>query len=328
MKKNLKNVLWVLFILCFIPYVYLACVSIFGANTGFFESSWEYGWETVIFAAVVLCMIPVIPICLIYQAVYAVFVLRGASKKRKKIAAILFVTLLVLIAVPASLHELSAKLKTERFRKKNYPKVEAYMRTRLSPELAEGAKLYRTLRDDRSLQIYVPCEFVNSQSGKKEMLITYHIDENGAVTDNMPIYFGDANNKPFYNELCAYIASEHNLPDHWSVGAELLDLSLLDYHPGDSAEKVFSTCQYKLRGIYMDEPFYDMQRVLDAVALYRAQYAGGFEKDDPNFYVRVNDKYIASVQIIDTDTGYTLRVSGYVEPSGITIPDSTWEVTE
>ena len=46
MKKNLKNVLWVLFILCFIPYVYLACVSIFGANTGFFESSWEYGWET------------------------------------------------------------------------------------------------------------------------------------------------------------------------------------------------------------------------------------------------------------------------------------------
>ena len=80
MKKH--KIFRLVFWLSFLPYVYLIGYSLYHAIFGYDVYTWilpvyvrtVYGWgafsEAFIWTAFAMCIIPVIPICLIYQIIY------------------------------------------------------------------------------------------------------------------------------------------------------------------------------------------------------------------------------------------------------------------
>ncbi|MDE7098241.1 MAG: DUF4407 domain-containing protein, partial [Ruminococcus sp.] len=71
MKKKIPKII---LILSFAPYAFVLLYGVYSAFAGFTFFSTVYGFEafvgTIILALWILCSIPVIPVCLIYQTAY------------------------------------------------------------------------------------------------------------------------------------------------------------------------------------------------------------------------------------------------------------------
>lgn len=92
-KKLLKIVLW----LSFIPYLFLIIYSLYYAIFGYDVYTMilpqyvrtTYGWdaffEVFVWTALILCFIPVLPICFLYQIIYLIksFINLTRAKKIK-----------------------------------------------------------------------------------------------------------------------------------------------------------------------------------------------------------------------------------------------------
>ncbi len=322
-------IFWILFLCSFAPYACLAVVAIFGANTGFFNYSWTYGGSTVGFIATLLCVVPVIPCCLLYQILYSIIALRKASVKRKKGVLILMASLVALIVIPTSIYDARRFFLDRMFYDNNFSIVENYMRETLSPEIADSAECVNYDRNERRFQVKVNCDVGSlAESDNPVIYISYVVFEDGTVVDDSVIHFVSANNHLFHQELCEYASSSNNLPDNWTAGVELESIDLSSYHLGDPDELLLPGCEYSLGSIYIDAESYDQDEVLEAIALYRSQYADVFGIDNPNFYVRVDGRYIASIWITDTDEGYFLNITGYTYEGETTIKNCTLEIIE
>ncbi len=79
---NKKKILRIVLCLSFIPYLFLIVYSLYHAIYGYDLNTWIlpqyirtiYGWdafsEVFIWTALVLCVVPILPICLLYQIIY------------------------------------------------------------------------------------------------------------------------------------------------------------------------------------------------------------------------------------------------------------------
>lgn len=88
MKKDkvLKIVLWI----SFLPYVWLLVYGIYSFFNGFtFIFSTSYGftalYESIVIMGIILCMYPVLPICLIYQLFYLICYFIKKKKLKKEV---------------------------------------------------------------------------------------------------------------------------------------------------------------------------------------------------------------------------------------------------
>lgn len=101
MKEKLPKII---FYITLSIYPLLLIAALIAAVTGFtFLFSTSYGldafFDALLIYGLVLCVIPVIPICLIYQIAYLVFRRMGASKKVIKNFFIVFGSLVIMIAI-------------------------------------------------------------------------------------------------------------------------------------------------------------------------------------------------------------------------------------
>lgn len=329
LKKLGKKLLWVIFLISFIPYIYLGFVSIFGANIGLFSFQYAYGGEAVATMATLLCIVPIIPLCFIIQGLYYVFLLRHASQTRKKGILIFVISIVALILIATSIHDTYKLMSNKKFYNENYPRVEEYMRTRFSPEIVDSSTVYSYDRKENNFKIFIDCDLGSlRESDVNKVLVNFSINEDKSVTDDLPLHFYSVNNKLFAEKLNSYIAESNNLPEGWNVGVELIDIDFTEYTLGTLDEDVFPYCKYSLGSIYINADHYDMDEALEAISLYREQYAEGFGINNPNFYVKVDGEFYASIHVINEDNGYLLIFRGYTSGDGQTIPNTEWEVIE
>lgn len=120
-KKNKKNAekevedkqnkkLFTMFLISFIPYLFIVYSCIFGIEFGFFSNvSTYYGLEAIFLALIIGCLIPVYPIILIFQIVFTMKKYKVFSNSQKKIFKSIITILLLLLIVPSILYAIISK---------------------------------------------------------------------------------------------------------------------------------------------------------------------------------------------------------------------------
>lgn len=320
-KKKLGTAAWIIFIASFASYLILIFTAIFGMNISFMgESNWETGGVAVVFVAIVTCLIPILPISIIYQILYGITLSR-ASDKRKKIARILIISTLALILIPTCIHDTYKVYLNKKFYKDNYPKVEAYMENQFSEELMNTVKTVDYNRKDKYIIVNVKCDLGKGASEYPDgtMNVYYYIDDDGSVRDNFSTLFGSTFNNDFNDGLCEYVKKQRNLPDNWNISVNIDSVDLTHYKPGDSAESVYPYCKYDSKNIRITMDKYSDSALIDEVNLFRDKYKEYFPQD-VSFTVIIDDQYYALVFYYSNNKGYILTVNGYTyENSGPTV---------
>lgn len=108
MSNKLKiDKLFVLYLVSYIPYLYIVWCTIFGVEFGFFyNSSIYYGFGAMALAFMIGSVIAVYPICIIFQLVFTLKKYKVFSEGQKKLIKILWIVLLLLLLVPSLLYAL------------------------------------------------------------------------------------------------------------------------------------------------------------------------------------------------------------------------------
>lgn len=103
--KDKVDILFLLYLFSFIPYLYLVWSGIFGIEFGFFySSSTYYGFRAIALSFMMGSIIAVYPICMIFQLIYTLKRYTSFSERQKKLIKILWSALILLLLVPSLLY--------------------------------------------------------------------------------------------------------------------------------------------------------------------------------------------------------------------------------
>ena len=103
-KQKKINKSLILYILSFIPYLFLTYTCIFGIEFGFFDTDMYYGFEALTIALMIGILIPIYPFILIYQIIFALKQHKTFSKKFKNSIILIIVLLIASIIIPSLIH--------------------------------------------------------------------------------------------------------------------------------------------------------------------------------------------------------------------------------
>ncbi len=103
--KKTVNISFLLYLLTFVPYLFLIHACIFGVDFGFWNNiSTYYGFEALFIAAVGGCLIPIYPAILIFQIIYTTKKYKTFTPKNKIIIKCMVTVLAVLLIVPSIIY--------------------------------------------------------------------------------------------------------------------------------------------------------------------------------------------------------------------------------
>ncbi|MBQ8549296.1 MAG: hypothetical protein IJ427_12425 [Lachnospiraceae bacterium] len=100
---------FILYLVSFVPYLYLVWSVIFGIDFGFFDSFMYYGFEAFVIALGLGSILGIYPIVLIFQIVYTVKKHRSFSRKNKRLVKGIVISLAALILIPSLLYWMAEK---------------------------------------------------------------------------------------------------------------------------------------------------------------------------------------------------------------------------
>lgn len=101
---------FILYLVSFVPYLYLVWSVIFGIDFGFFDSFMYYGFEAFVIALALGSILAVYPIVLIFQIVYTVKKHRSFSEKNKRLVKGIVIALAALIVIPSLLYLIAERI--------------------------------------------------------------------------------------------------------------------------------------------------------------------------------------------------------------------------
>lgn len=101
---------FILYLVSFVPYLFLVWSVIFGIDFGFFDSFMYYGFEAFVIALGLGSILAVYPVILIFQIVYTVKKYRSFSEKNKRLVKGIVISLAAFILIPSLLYWVAEKI--------------------------------------------------------------------------------------------------------------------------------------------------------------------------------------------------------------------------
>lgn len=264
----------VLFFASYLPFIFLIDAGINGTMSGLLGGNKLYGFEAMLNCFVWLCIVPVYPVCIIYQLIFGIAYIR-------KHRTLKFVTIGVVAALVMSI--LAAGLfASDKYRKQleaARPEIEQY----LTGRYGEGF-----ITDDTEIRILYPDD--DSYMVTTDVLpdgiefAVNHSQESDDLINSFCAY-----NEGFMEGFEEYINEQYDLPDNMSLEIRIDAIEFGGYQNGDDFATLFDKVDYSVSGIDVN-----LQKVNDDIVedLIYEVWEEQFPKFEDQFAYQTISMYI------------------------------------
>lgn len=330
MKKIVGIILWIVFLLSFIPYMLLIKAATIGADVGLFSPAWEYGFGAVTTLIFFYSLVPIYPICLLYEVIYGIVTFRKSSELRRRIMIFLPVGILLLILVPCIFHEIDDRYKDKKYYSQEEKIVRDYLEEHFSDEILANGDLSLYSRQEGIFRFRVEKEIFGTIR-----FIEITVDENGTIRDNFCKSLSKADLADFRESFGSYLDTYYGMSDNIDLQAVINDIDMSDYRYAGDLKDVFEKCDFVINSVFITEQPFEMDETIEIIRDFYKYTMPRIPVPDPkdfNFYVMQDDRFHAAIHAFDknlNDKEVTLFFSGYhytneAEP---TIADVQMDIT-
>ena len=242
----------VLFFLSYLPFVPLIEVGIHGVQSGLFGGPYIYGFDAIANYFLWLCIVPIYPICILYQLIFGIAYIR--KHKVLKIVTIAVVASLVTAILAAGIY---FEVKKKELIDTDRELIIEY----LSDKYGEGVTRDITVSlkefDERQYRVTSP---VLPEDG---YFYVYTSEDDDFYDDLVETY--KRWDETFEDDFDAYIDEQYDMPDNMNLQCVLDSVYFGDFIYGDDHSELFESVDYTIYAVYVEEGDLTDDEVVDII---------------------------------------------------------------
>ena len=319
-ENNKKSISYIIYLLSFIPYLYLIYVCIFGIEFGIFTTgSTYYGFKAIILAFCLFSIIPIYPTILIFQIIYTLKKYKTFDKKRKKTIKSIILFIIILLIIPSIFylayekHELNTTLLADKL------VIEEYLINTFGEEHYKNMEI---IEPDRI------CTFYTIKTPLVNYAFDIYLNESRTEIESSTFIDDFCQKNNLYQKMDYYLTSKFNLPDNIEINSSItnINLDMKNYDPNDNAEKLLSQCEFSIESFYIYIDVFNKDEIINLIKNYFVKYHNTlqpyYSHDWIRFHIKLNsnDDYFAEITIYNTSKisdKLCLHFRGYTDSYGI-----------
>ncbi len=258
---------FVLYIVSFIPYLFLVWSVIFGIDFGFFYSATYYGFEALVIALAVGSLIPVYPIVLIFQIVYTVKRHKRLSKKSKRLVKGIVITLLTLLLIPSLIYWATKKHEVKKIDEADRIVIERYLKETYGEQHYQEMEILE--KDYVSTLYYIRTPLLNGD------LFSVQLDESRTkiIIDDFEESF--IREKQLSERMSKRLAKEYGLPATIELNVKVKSITpdVKNYDESFVTDSLLDDCEYDISSIEIHTESLEKAAVTQLLSEFYASYS-------------------------------------------------------
>ncbi len=258
---------FIMYIISFVPYLYLVWSVIFGIDFGFFYSSMHYGFEAFVIALALGSIIAIYPIILIFQIVYTIKKHRSFSRKNKRIVKGIVISLAALIVIPSLLYWFAEKREVKKTTEADRVVIEKYLKETYGERHFEEMEIWE--------KDYVSVYYSVSTPLLKESLLSLELDgdHTRVIKDDFEESFIEE--KRLAEKLGNRLAEEYGLPENVELSMKIhsINLDVKEYDESFVVESLLDDCEYEIKSIKIRAESLVKQAVTETISEFYTKYS-------------------------------------------------------
>ena len=269
-KKTAGIIGTVLFFISYIPYFALAYTGISGVQRGLFGGPYIYGFDAMWNMFVWTCIIPVFPICILYQLIFGIFYIR---KNRILTAATLITFAVAVTAI------LSVGLTYESMKRNHIKEDFEFIKGQLSEEYGcETHNFYGIRVLDYEERSYMLRSTVLPEN--VEFAVYTNEDYRNDLISQFESYNGN-----FHSDYEAYLDRKIDMPENMHIQAHIISIDFGSFRDGDDYTALFDKVTYEINGITVELGYVDDSIVTDTLQQIWKEQSPKIENNRSNRFV-------------------------------------------
>ena len=230
---------FVLYIISFVPYLYLVWSVIFGID--FLGMS--FGFEAFVIALAIGSVIAVYPVVLIFQIVYTVRKHRSFSEKNKRLVKGIVIALAALIVIPSLLYLIVEKREIRKTAEADRLIIEKYLKEtygeRHFAEMEIGEKDYISVYYGVSTPLLKESSLSLELDGSHSRVIRDDFEESFIEEQRLEEKLGDR------------LAKEYGVPETVELDMKIhnINLDVKEYDEEFDTDSLLDDCEYEIKSI-------------------------------------------------------------------------------
>ena len=311
---------FILFVLSFIPYLFLIYSCIFGIKFSLFSyKPIEYGFMAILAALFLGSIIPVYPTILIYQIIYIIKKYKYLTTGLKKITKSMIAVVIGLLLIPSSIYLITEK----------YNLSTTYD--------ADKAIIEQYLIDEFGEQHYNSMEILKPDSISEEYQIKTHLlndefavclNDTRTEVERTTFYTKFSDENLLEEKLNEYLIDLYDIPENTKINTNIKSVNIKNYNKNQAVDLLLKDCDYTIatEGISFFRDSFDKQEIIQSIKDFYIKYDDMFKQHNPhnslNFCIKINEQDYATVNTIKpfkNSSELILTFSGYNYGNGPTI---------
>lgn len=293
MKKVFGIIGIILFFASFLPYFSIASAAALGVQKGLFGGETIFGLEAAIETLIWLCIIPIIPVCLIYEIFFFIFFIY--RKKRKlliRASGVAVVAAGLSIAVPCIIFA----FKERDLIRQSVPVIREYLAEKYGDGMVENIDIKLDSYSDESFRVY---SSVLPNGRSFNVYATFSDSDDSPYDDDLVNTFRGIGDE-FDDAFASYLAKEFDLPENITPMFFIESIDFTGYEYGDDYSMLFPSVSYRLSGFLIDhEELNDDIVIAETRMIWNdyVAYSGVPITDWLHFVMKLNGENAYSVQV-------------------------------
>lgn len=287
-KKVFGIIGTVFFFLSYLPFVPLIEVGIHGTQSGLFGGPYIYGFDAIANYFFWLCVVPIYPICILYQLIFGIAYIR--KRKVLKIVTIAVVASLVTAILAAGIYY---EVKKKELIDADRELIIEYLSDKYGEEVTSDITVTLTNYDDRQYRVTSP---VLPDDG---YFYVYTSTADGFYDDLFETYMRW--DETFEEDFEDYINEQYDMPENMSLECVPSSVYFGDFTYGDEHSELFESVEYTVLGVCVEEGDLTDDEVVDIInAVWEEQYPqfqDVMTLDYYMLYIKENGEYAFSIVV-------------------------------
>lgn len=276
----------VFFFVCYLPFCYLIYSAVEG-QSGFFGGVHIEGFESVWSTFIWFSVIPVFPVCIIYQLIFGIVYIR-----KHKILKTVTIVLVSAIAAGILIPCLAYELKKHKMVIEAREGIESYLTDEYGEGIGSDLMIKVEDMEEGSYKVY--------GAGVLPETSGFEVYTGDGYGDNLLSTFNVVHPE-YHEDFQAYVNGLYELPSNMELKVNCDSIFFDDYTDGDDISTLFERTDYKITGIVVNESSLDDERVVEIVnGIWEEQMPLIEENCNPDYltvYIVENGKYSFNVNI-------------------------------
>ena len=237
-----------------------------GMSSGLMGGPYIYGWEAVLNALLWGTIIPVYPVCLIYEVIFTLTYIRKRGRALKIIAVVAAASVLLGIIVPCVTFE----FKKRELIADSEPLIREYLDGKYGSGFSDNISISISEYDDQRFDISTPV-LPDGATFELKLADEYFDDYDDLVNAFI------SRNAGFSDDFNDYLEERYSLPDNMEIDARIDSLDLSDFVYGDDYTDLFDTAEYRIASIKVTCDSIDDDSLMELLNQIDADYIPAFD---------------------------------------------------